>query len=342
MQYGRILERARAEIEHNYKRSWLGRKLREYFCAYVILRNARLARVATLLRLYQRSGLQWAARHLGILSLLGLRKLEALAPPVDEHFFLDEFGTFFPAEGEARAQVAFLGGCIASVSFSELNRATIRVLNRNGIAVYVPRDQRCCGALQAHAGYLEGAREMARHNINVMLDGAYDAVITNAAGCGAMLKEYGELLESDPKYRNRARELAGKVKDITEYLADIGPRAPSRRLEARITYQDPCHLAHGQKIRRAPRQLLQALGAELVEMARPDFCCGSAGTYNVVQNQLSMQILDDKMNDISGTRADIIATANVGCMLQLRAGVAARRMKARVVHVVELLDEAYS
>jgi glycolate oxidase iron-sulfur subunit len=291
--------------------------------------------------LYQRSGVQRALRASGVLRLLGLNRLEALLPRIDDDFFLREIGTVFPGRGERRGRVMFLAGCIASVAFSELNRATIRALNANGVEVFVPPQQGCCGALHAHAGFREQARELARANIRAMLDPDYDAIVTNAAGCGAALKEYADLLEGDPQFASRGREFSARVRDVTEYLAEIGLRPPRSVLKLRVTYQDPCHLVHGQHLRRQPRALLQAIGVELVEMPRADQCCGSAGTYNVTQNELSMQILDAKMSDIASTRADVIATANVGCMLQLRAGVEQRRMGMQVVHVIELLDRAY-
>jgi glycolate oxidase iron-sulfur subunit len=237
--------------------------------------------------------------------------------------------------------VALLGGCIASVAFAELNRATIRVLCENGVEVTVPREQGCCGALHAHAGLRDEARELARRNIDAMLDDRFDAIVTNAAGCGSTMKEYADLLENDPVYVDKAKRFEHKVKDVNEFLAELGLRPPARKLSQRVTYQDPCHLAHGQRIRSAPRDLLRALGAEFVELPHADYCCGSAGVYNVVQNKLSMEILEAKMDDVTATHAAVLATANVGCMLQLRAGVAQRGLNMRVRHVIELLDEAY-
>jgi len=234
-----------------------------------------------------------------------------------------------------------LAGCVASVAFAELNRATVRVLTRNGVEVVVPERQTCCGALHAHAGELEKARELARKNIDAMLDDSYDAIVTNAAGCGAMMKEYAELLEHDEEYRGKARQFTAKVKDVNEYLFKIGLVKPGAEIKKKVTYQDPCHLAHGQGVRSAPRELLKALGVELVEMQRADDCCGSAGTYNVVQDELSMKILNSKMENVSATQAEIIATANVGCMLQLKAGAERRGLKAEVLHVIELIDRAY-
>jgi len=271
-----------------------------------------------------------------------MAQLEALSPRIDDNFSFEEFGMIFPHEGaEHRGHVAFLAGCIASVSFAELNRATVRVLAKNGVSIVIPGNQQCCGALHAHAGRLEQARELARKNIDAMLDDSIHAIITNAAGCGGTLKDYGELLKDDPEYAAKARQFVAKMRDINEYLAELGVVPPSKPLNQRVTYQDPCHLAHAQKIRSAPRQLLKAIGADLVEMPNSDLCCGSAGVYNVVQNSLSMKILQAKMEDVSSVEADIIATANVGCMLQLRAGVEQRGLNRRVAHVVELLNEAY-
>lgn len=342
VQYGHIVERARAEIHANYQRPWLESKLRNLFFGKLLRDRRSLIVAAKTMRFYQRSGLQTLARKSGILKLLGMEKLEALSPRIDDSFSFDEFGMIFPHEGpQHRGHVALLAGCIASVSFAELNRATVRVLAKNGVSVVIPKDQRCCGALHAHAGRLEEARALARRNIDAMLDDSVDAIVTNAAGCGGTLKDYAELLKDDPEYAAKAKQFVAKMRDINEYLAEIGLTAPAKPLNRRVTYQDPCHLAHAQKVRSAPRQLLKAIGAELIEMPNSDLCCGSAGVYNVVQNSLSMKILDAKMNEVSAVESDIVATANVGCMLQLRAGIAQRGLNRRVAHVVELLNEAY-
>lgn len=341
VEYGRIVERARALIEAEAPRPWLQRVLRKYVFTKVLSDYSRLSRWARVLRFYQKSGLQRLVRASGLLKLFGLATVESLSPTVDRRFYFDEFGTMFPAKGERRGCVAFLAGCIASVSFAELNRATVRVLNANGIEVWVPRSQGCCGALQAHAGFREEARRLARHNINAMLDDRFDAVVTNAAGCGSTMKEYGDLLATDQDYSAKAKYFASKVRDVTEYLVALEPKPPNHKLKAKVTYQDPCHLAHGQKIRSAPRELLKLAGAELVEMPHSDHCCGSAGSYNATQNELSMKILDQKMNDVAATPVEMVATANVGCMLQLRAGIEQRGLKMEVKHVIELLDECY-
>lgn len=341
VEYGRIVERARALIESEALRPWLARTLRKYIFTRVLSNFSVLATWARLLRLYQHSGMQRLVRGSGVLKLLGLDKIEGLAPTIDQQFYFDEFGAMFPAGGQRRGCVAFLAGCVASVSFSELNRATVRVLQANGVEVWVPKSQGCCGALQAHAGFRDEARRLARLNIHAMLDDRFDAIVTNAAGCGSTMKEYGDLLASDSACSAKAKNFASKVRDVTEYLAKLGVRVPPRKQGGEVTYQDPCHLAHGQKIRSAPRELLRCIGAELVEMPHSDHCCGSAGSYNVTQNELSMKILDQKMNDIATVPVETIATANVGCMVQLRAGIAQRGIKMDVKHVIELLDECY-
>ena len=340
VEYGRIVERARAEIATNYRRPFLQRVLRRI--GYNVIADwNKLFSVAHLLRFVQQSGLPTFADKSGLLRLLGLKQVAALAPRIGSEFFFKEYGQTFSPHGERRGRVAFLGGCVASVAFAELNRATIRVLQANGIEVYVPGMQRCCGALHAHAGLREEARALARQNIEVFLRADCDAIITNAAGCGSTMKEYHDLLAADPQYAERAAEFSAKVRDINEYLAQIGLRPPARPLTSRVAYQDACHLVHGQKIKLAPRELLRAIGAEVVELPHPDQCCGSAGAYNVVQNELSMKVLAAKMDDIQSVTADLIATANVGCMLQVRYGAAQRGVSMPVRHVVELLDDAY-
>ena len=341
VKYGRIVERARAQIEQGYKRPWLQRVLRDFFYKKVIPNFVMLRRVAGLMRLYQRSGLQTLIRKSGILKLLGVADLDKLSPQIDEEFFFDEIGKIFPAAGEKRGQVAFVAGCINNVAFSHLNRATVNVLTQNGIEVHIPAGQGCCGALHAHAGLRDEARELARHNIGIFLGGDYDAIVTNAAGCGSNMKEYDDLLENDPAYLGRAKEFKAKMKDVTEYLAGIGLLAPKKKIEQKVAYQDPCHLANAQRIKAQPRELLKAIGCQLVELPHSDQCCGSAGVYNVAQNELSMKILERKMEDVTSVSSDMLVTANVGCMIQLRAGVKDRGLQLPVKHVIELLDEAY-
>jgi glycolate oxidase iron-sulfur subunit len=301
----------------------------------------RIAALANALKLYQRSGLAAIARATGILRILGLQNQEKLLPRIDSDFFFSELGQTFPATGPRRARVAFFAGCVAQVTFSDLNRATIRVLQANGCEVVVPAAQACCGALAAHAGVRDVARELARKNFAAFNPAEFDAIINNASGCGSMLKEYPLLFPADDEPEARAKGFSAKVRDVSEFLVDLGLTAPLRSLPARVTYQDSCHLVHGQKISEAPRKLVRAIpGVEFIEMPLSDQCCGSAGVYNVTENKTSLELLGLKMESVQQTRAQIIVTANPGCILQLRAGVAIHKTAQEVLHVVELLDRA--
>src|SRR5215467_5180568 len=343
VQYGRLVEAARAEIEGRSQRPLGVRVMRRFVFGHLLQSPRMLTIAGALLFLYEESGMRRLVRSSGLLRLFGrLDQLESLAPPAESPFFFSQIGKTFPAEGERRYRVAFLAGCIANVSFARLNEATVRVLQKNGCEVVVPAGQNCCGALHVHSGLRGEARKLACRNIDAMLDGKFDAIITNAAGCGSTLKEYGELLEDLPQYAEKARRFSSLMRDVTEFLASIELNPKLGRLDATVTYQDSCHLAHGQRVRKAPRQLLQSIpGLVFQEMPGADLCCGSAGVYNVVQNEMAMQILQRKMESVNGTKAQIVATANPGCMIQLQAGVRLHGREQRVMHVVELLDLAY-
>ena len=342
--YGRLVEAARAEIERKIERPVVTRLLRRFVFGHLLQSPASLRIAGSLLYLYEASGMRRLIRGSGILRLAGgLDKLEQLAPSAEAPFFFGQIGKVFPAEGDQRYRVAFLAGCIANVSFARLNEATVRVLQKNGCEVTIPAAQTCCGALHVHAGIAEEARKLARRNIDAVAGQGFDAIITNAAGCGSTLKEYHDLLEHDEQYAERAREFSSRMKDVTEFLASIDLNPKMGRLPVNVTYQDSCHLVHGQKVRAQPRKLLKAVpGLTFREMPLSDVCCGSAGIYNVVHNDMSMAILEKKMHHVNATNADVIATANPGCMLQLSAGAALHGRKQRVVHVVELLDQAYA
>jgi glycolate oxidase iron-sulfur subunit len=341
VQYGRLVEAARAEIENKIQRPWRERVLRWIVFRKLLPSRLSLEIAGALLYLYQASGLK---RLFGLPGFLParLRELEGLAPDIETPFFFAYYGKTLPAQGERRYRVAFLGGCIANISFARLNEATVHVLQKNGCEVSIPASQGCCGALHLHAGIRGEARELARRNVDALLEGGFDALITNAGGCGSTLKEYWELLEHDAEYAEKARRFSALVKDVNEFLASIELHPPMRVLPLTVTYQDSCHLAHGQKIRSAPRKLLQSIpGLELREMQLSDLCCGSAGIYNVVHTGMAMSLLKKKMDSVNATGSPVIAASNPGCMLQLRAGVKKFGQGQRVAHVVEILDEAY-
>jgi glycolate oxidase iron-sulfur subunit len=343
VRYGRMVEDARAEIEAHARRGWFAGRVRRLVFIHLLQSRAALSTAGTLLYLYEASGVKALVRALGLFKLLGrMGELAQLAPSAEPPFFFSQIGRTFPPEGPRKHRVAFLSGCIANVCFARLNEATVRVLQRNGCEVVVPNGQGCCGALHLHAGLRGEARKLACRNIDALLNGGFDAVITNAAGCGSTLKEYGELLEDLPEYAEKAREFSSLMRDVTEFLTSIELNGNLGRVDATVTYQDSCHLAHGQRIRKSPRQLLAAVpGLTFREMPGADLCCGSAGIYNVMQNEMSMQILGTKMAAVNSTGAQIIATANPGCMLQLQAGVRLSGSGQRVMHVVEVLDMAY-
>jgi glycolate oxidase iron-sulfur subunit len=341
VEYGKLVEYARARIERDYKRPFFSRLARRVIFADLLPHPRRIAAAARLLRLYQRSGLQSLARATAILKLFGLAERERLLPRIDDSFFFSQLGRTFPAIGPRRARVAFFAGCVAQVTFTQLNEATIRVLTANGCEVIVPGGQLCCGALAAHAGVREVARDLAHKNFAAFLHEDFDAIVTNAAGCGSTLKEYDHLFSPNEAEHSQALAFSAKVRDVTEFLDALGLSAPLKPLPLRVTYQDSCHLLHGQKVRNAPRQLLRAIPSlEFVELPYTEICCGSAGSYNVTQTKTSLDLLDDKMKQTAATRAQMIVTANPGCLLQLRAGAQIHHTGQEVLHVVELLDRA--
>jgi glycolate oxidase iron-sulfur subunit len=342
VEYGKLVEAARAQIEQNYRRPFASRVARSLVYGHLLPYPNRIAVAASFAHLYQRSGLQWLARRSGILRLFGMADRDRLMPAVETDFFFSRLGQTFPAEGPRRARVALFAGCVAQVTFAALNEATIRVLTANGCEVVVPAGQLCCGALAAHAGVRNVARQLARTNLDVFMREKFDAVVTNAAGCGSTLKEYDQLLPGGDPAHEQAVAFHGVMRDVTEFLDALGMVAPLAPVPARVTYQDSCHLVHGQRVCEAPRRLLRAIpGVELVEMAMADYCCGSAGVYNVTQTRTSLDLLAEKMVHAGATKAQIIATANPGCLLQLRAGAAIHATGQEVVHVVELLDRSF-
>jgi glycolate oxidase iron-sulfur subunit len=335
VQYGRLVEAARADIEQRVRRPLATRILRNLVFERLLPSRTNIRLAGAVLRFYQVSGLRTLVR--GLLPSR-LREIESLTPTVESPSFYRHMGAVFPAQGERKYRVALLSGCIANICFARLNEATVRVLQANGCEVTIHADQTCCGALHVHAGLRDPARKLARKNINALVDGGFDAILTNAGGCGSTLKEYDELLEGD----DRARRFVSMVKDVNEFLASIELNPRMSEVRATVTYQDSCHLAHGQRVRSAPRELLRKVpGVTIKEMQLSDMCCGSAGIYNVVHTDMAMALLEKKMASVNATGAERIATANPGCMLQLRAGVERHGHGQRVSHVIEILDEAY-
>jgi glycolate oxidase iron-sulfur subunit len=338
--FGTIIEAARAEIGPTG--SPFARKATLAALRHLMPYPGRLRAAAGLLRWYQRTGIGGALRRLHLMpGRLG--EMESLLPRVPDAAY-EPAREVLPAIGPRRARVGFLSGCAMSVLFPESNEATVRLLRRNGCEVVIPRGQTCCGALNIHNGERAAAQEMARRNIEAFLGAGVDAVIINAAGCGVASKEYPVLFRGGgPADVARAEAYSSLCRDATEFLAELGLTGTLGEIRARATYQDPCHLAHGQRVRRQPRELLGRIpGLELVEMENSDRCCGSAGIYNIVEPAYSRRILDEKMRAVARTGADLLVAPNPGCLLQLAAGIRARGLPMEACHVVDLLDRAYT
>jgi glycolate oxidase iron-sulfur subunit len=247
------------------------------------------------------------------------------------------------AEGTPRLRVGLVTGCVQQVFFGDVNEATARTLAAEGCDVLTPRTQGCCGALSLHAGQDRDARTFAKHLIAAFEDatsiGTLDAIVVNAAGCGSTMKQYGELFRDDPLWAERAHAFASKVRDVTETLASLEPRAPRHPLQLRVAYHDACHLAHAQGVRREPRAILSAIpGVEIVPIAENDICCGSAGIFNLVQPEMAAQLGKRKADNIAAAKADVVATSNPGCILQIRAASRDAGQQTPVVHIVQLVD----
>jgi glycolate oxidase iron-sulfur subunit len=340
VEFGKLLEVGRAEARSGSQRSWLqGVGLR-----LLLPSPVRLRLLASLLRLYQASGWQRALRASGLLPRLApsLAAMEAMLPRMPTAAERRAVPAETPPHGEEQGRVALLTGCIMPELLPQVHRATVRVLAANGYRVFAPPAQRCCGALHAHAGELELARQLARQTIAVLEETGAEWIVVNSAGCGAMLKEYGHLLANDPACAAPARAFSGRVRDVSEILATAPLRGPLKPVPLRVAYDDPCHLLHGQKIREQPRLVLRQIpGLHLLEVPESDWCCGSAGIYNLVHTDMARQLLDRKMAHLASVQPQAIVTGNPGCILQLRQGVAQHRLAAEVLHPVEVLARAY-
>ena len=341
VQYGPLIERTRAQIEQHFTRSLGERLFRSILFAILPYPSrlrfamAPLVVAGPILRALERSG---------VLNVLPqrVRSLIAVAPQPSLASLTTKAPEHTPSAGPSRLKAGVLTGCVQRLAFAGVNQATIDVLAAEGCTVEAPAAQGCCGALALHAGYIDQARELAKHNIEVFEKAGVDRVVVNAAGCGSSMKEYGELFHGDPAWADRARAFSGKVRDVSEVLVEIGePRATRHPVTARVVYHDACHLAHAQGVRAQPRALLTAIpGIELLSPAEAEICCGSAGIYNLVQPEPAAQLGERKARNIAALKPDIIATGNPGCILQIAA--AGRRLGHRwtIVHPIELLDRS--
>jgi glycolate oxidase iron-sulfur subunit len=344
--YAELFEHARAEAETSgVLKSPKRNLIRAFAIRWLFMDLSHLRFVGRILRIYQQLGLQNLVRGSGILKLLPkrLQELEGITPDIQPKFSAELIAPVTPAIGRKKYRVAMLIGCAQDLIFSDINRDTVEVLARNGCEVITPPKQLCCGSLHAHNGEWEMAQQLARKQLEQFPPDQFDAIITNAGGCGSHLKHYRKLLADDPAYRDRAALWDKKVKDIHEWLIEIGIQPPANHApEQVVTYHESCHLAHGQKITAQPRQLLGMIpNLTLVELPESLWCCGSAGIYNIVQPEMANQLLDRKLKHIKSTGVSIVANGNPGCLLQLINGAKQQGLKLRVVHPVTLLAEAY-
>ncbi len=336
VQYAPLIEKQRARIEQTYERGLGDRLFRGLLMSLVPYPSRMRIALAPLALL---GGVIRAAGRWRVLPAR-LRALLAVAPPVTFSSLFAGTKPQTPAAGAERMKVAVLTGCVQRIAFAHVNDATVRVLAAEGCGVAAPAAQGCCGALPLHAGYIEQARELARHNIEVFERAGVDRIVVNAAGCGSAMKDYGELLAGDAAWADRAHAVSAKVRDVTELLGELGePLAPRHPIRARVVYHDACHLAHGQGVRAQPRALLQGIpGIELVTPAEPEICCGSAGIYNLVQPVPAAQLGARKATNIAALTPDMIATANPGCTLQIAAAGRGLGYDWPIFHPIELVD----
>ncbi len=345
VKYGTMVEAARVEIDNAGFGSTFRRLIKKIALKSIIASPYRLKFVSKILYTYQKSGIQGFLHKSGLFKLVSakLGEVDKLAPQVSKTFSTEFIPEYTKPIGEARYKTAFLTGCLMDVMFAEINKDTIDVLSACGCEVFSPKKQVCCGSLHAHNGDLETAKKLAKKNIDVFGKYEYQYLISNSAGCGAFMKEYGHVLEDDPEYSAKAKKFSGKVKDITEFLDIEKPIEYFDIVKETITYHDACHLAHTQKVVSEPRNLLKSIpGLKINELQESSWCCGSAGIYNIVRYDDSMKILERKMENIKNSGADVVITGNPGCIQQIKYGADKFNVNVKVLHTVTLIKEAIS
>ena len=344
VEYGRLLEPARTQVQRATasRQPWHVRAARAVLLGPVFSSMALMRVIAALVRFAERTGLQSLARRIGLVRLLGLGEAEKIAPRMSDRFFVPR-DQRWPAAGTRKATAFIHAGCVMHVAFAHVDEATVRVMQKSGCDVVAPSGQGCCGAIAVHAGEMDRGRALAKRNIEAFERSGADVYVVNAAGCGSALKEYGQLFSGDSEWRDRAAAFSSHVRDITEWLDEIGISPELGALERTITYQDPCHLAHAQRIVAAPRRLLARIPALRVrEMPESSLCCGSAGIYNLTQPKMARRLQQRKVERIKSVDPEIVVTANPGCALQITAGLRESGKDIAVKHIVELLDESYA
>ncbi len=347
---GYLIESARSQVQQNARQNPIVKLIRQFIFSWLFMRHWRLELAALPLRLYQKSGLQKLLHAIRLFEFLPrrLRFLEALTPAGLEKPFRKTVSDLLPAQEEEQARVGYFLGCMMSIMFNKTTSATVKVLTRSRCTIVTPKNIRCCGAPLLSEGFKQKAVELMRFNIDIFDELNVDYIVTDCAACAASLKEYKEIFEDDTEYREKARSFSQKVREITEFLTEwphfSDPEKPEEsngeERKRRVIYDDPCHLCHAQQVWNQPKEVIKSVpGVELIDLPESDWCCGSAGLYNITHYDMAMKILDRKMDNIEKTGADLLVTANPGCLLQLSYGVRERGLKMEVKHVVELLDE---
>ncbi len=342
--YGHLMEGTRREVAQRFRRPLAQRAIRAIVFGLLLPHSRWVRESARALRLYQRTGLRKAVRAARIFQFLPkiFERLDDTLPNLSDNFFIAK-GQVFRAQGARKARVALLSGCVMPLVHASTLRATTRVLVRNGVEVILPQSQGCCGALNLHAGDSDRALKMAKRNVDSFLQVEPDAVVVASAGCGSIMKEYGDLLSGDETYAEGAKRLASITRDIHEFLVNLPFEPPKSPLALKTTYQDACHLISAQRITRAPRQILRAIpGLELTEIDEPSICCGSGGTYSLTEHAMANRLGSRKIANVTATGASVIATSNPGCAMQLNTHLRRAEAATQVRYVVDLLDEAYS
>lgn len=343
--YGSLVETAREIVEDHKKLKQNPPIIRTMVFEKLFKHPKRMKMLGTALWAAQAVGLQTLADKTGLINILPrpMAEMQRAVDQVASPWERKKRQQVVKTDKKKAVTVGFFTGCIMDVMFYETNQATARVLQKAGCNVLFVQDQACCGALHAHSGEKDGAVELAKRNIEAFEKAEVDFIVNNAGGCGAALKEYHHWFHHDPAWKERAMKFVAKMRDVNELLAELPPISFSKQLDVRVTYQDSCHLAHGQGIRNQPRQLIRSIpGVEYVELKNADSCCGSAGIYNITNYEMSMEILDTKMEHVKETKAHYIVTANPGCLLQMKNGIirAGMQGKMEAVHIIDLLDRA--
>ena len=361
VKYGSMVEAARAEVDNSEYGHTIKSRIKKFVLNKIFTSKKRFKAISRFLYFYQNSGIQKFLHSSGLFKILfpKLSEIDKLSPSVSKKFSDKIIPEYSPAEGETKFSTAFLSGCLMNVMFADINKDTVDILTACGCSVFTPKDQICCGSLNAHNGQLESAKKLAKHTIDVFLNQPqlttlstktlvqadnqkpYNYLISNSAGCSAFMKEYVHLFKDDPEYAEKARIFSSRVRDFTEFLNELKTYISLNEIKESITYHDACHLAHTQKITSEPRELLNSIpNIEYIELEEPTWCCGSAGIYNLTQYDSSMIILKRKMENIKKTNAKIVVTSNPGCISQIRYGAKKFNVNIEVLHPATLLKRA--